>query len=674
MVPSGSKTIIGKVPLATGGGDPAQAAKLAQLEFQMSELLEKSVVLDSSGKISTDLLPESIKSPITGVNGKKEGDIVLNADDVAENTTNPLHRYFTEDRVLTTRMDSYVKPANHRDIQPTDTIRQALGLVELGVGNVATVASNAATSAGQAANAANNADTKAQQALNLAQNTPQLQGNVIPSHYLGGLIVDDIVEYTNFAAFPATGQAGKIYVDLADNNKQYRWSGSTYTTPGEGGLNAVTINGETGSAFTLTPAKIGLENVPNVDTRNPANITWNATYRPTTDAEKATWNGKQNALGFTPVTNLRKVNGKTLNADITLAKADIADLNRVDNTSDLEKVNILSNPIRVALDTKPNKIDETFVALPLVATTTPWTLNRNQPNKQISVDKSTKLTPQAPADGWKEIDGGLIYAAYATAGNTLTFEGVAPKGFPDATGGTGAGATYLFSYTYISGKLRWDAEYLEAVTTTPTVQRHYAQFDGADSVINIPHTTANDPATGDFTFAFWAKFGPNSSGVNEVIMEKGGASGVQAILSTGGTVRLGTGNTTAYYIQLPVHNDNTWRHYAMTYATTGGVLTAYIDGVEYDQKTAVPAPAANTSPFNLGARTGTTKLAYAGRLSAYRQWERVLTDAQVLADKNGTRSTTNLVQEHLASAATANDTSGSNNNGVAANGVVFGTE
>jgi hypothetical protein len=39
--------------------------------------------------------------------------------------------------------------------------------------------------------------------------------------------VDDVVEVANFAALPATGETGKIYITL-DNNKVYRWTGSIY--------------------------------------------------------------------------------------------------------------------------------------------------------------------------------------------------------------------------------------------------------------------------------------------------------------------------------------------------------------------------------------------------------------------------------------------------------------
>ena len=50
----------------------------------------------------------------------------------------------------------------------------------------------------------------------------------------------------------------------------------------------------------LSSADVGLGNVPNVDATNPANITQSASYRFVTDTEKSTWNGKQDALGFTP--------------------------------------------------------------------------------------------------------------------------------------------------------------------------------------------------------------------------------------------------------------------------------------------------------------------------------------------------------------------------------------
>lgn len=53
-----------------------------------------------------------------------------------------------------------------------------------------------------------------------------LVGGKVPTEQLPSY-VDDVLEFANLAAFPATGETGKIYVDLS-TNLQYRWSGSAY--------------------------------------------------------------------------------------------------------------------------------------------------------------------------------------------------------------------------------------------------------------------------------------------------------------------------------------------------------------------------------------------------------------------------------------------------------------
>ena len=50
--------------------------------------------------------------------------------------------------------------------------------------------------------------------------------------------VDDVIEAANLAAFPATGETGKIYVAL-DTNKTYRWSGSAYVYITSGAVDSV---------------------------------------------------------------------------------------------------------------------------------------------------------------------------------------------------------------------------------------------------------------------------------------------------------------------------------------------------------------------------------------------------------------------------------------------------
>ena len=49
---------------------------------------------------------------------------------------------------------------------------------------------------------------------------------MVPSTQLPSY-VDDVLEYANTAAFPVTGETGKIYVAI-DTSKTYRWSGSVY--------------------------------------------------------------------------------------------------------------------------------------------------------------------------------------------------------------------------------------------------------------------------------------------------------------------------------------------------------------------------------------------------------------------------------------------------------------
>lgn len=49
----------------------------------------------------------------------------------------------------------------------------------------------------------------------------------VPSSQLPSY-VDDVLEYDNLAAFPATGEEGKIYL-AKDTNKSYRWGGTEYT-------------------------------------------------------------------------------------------------------------------------------------------------------------------------------------------------------------------------------------------------------------------------------------------------------------------------------------------------------------------------------------------------------------------------------------------------------------
>jgi hypothetical protein len=127
-------------------------------------------------------------------------------------------------------------------------------------------------------------------------------GGKVPASQLPSY-VDDVLEYANAAARPATGETGKIYVTL-DNGKVFRWSGSVY----------VEISAAPGSTDFVPEGTSNL-------------------YHTTARAAAAA-----------PV---QSVAGKT--GTVTLAKADVG-LGNVDNTSDANKP--VSTATQTALDGK----------------------------------------------------------------------------------------------------------------------------------------------------------------------------------------------------------------------------------------------------------------------------------------------------------------------------------
>jgi hypothetical protein len=107
-------------------------------------------------------------------------------------------------------------------------------------GNIATISGNTLT------NSSIDLSTKA-----------DLVDGKIPSSQLPSY-VDDILEYTNLAGFPATGSSGLIYV-AQDTNKIYRWSGSAYVeiSPSPGSTDSV-AEGSTNLYFTNDRARAAI--------------------------------------------------------------------------------------------------------------------------------------------------------------------------------------------------------------------------------------------------------------------------------------------------------------------------------------------------------------------------------------------------------------------------------
>jgi hypothetical protein len=111
-----------------------------------------------------------------------------------------------------------------------------------------------------------------------ANGLAELDANgLIPSAQLPSF-VDDVLEYNNSAAFPATGETGKIYV-AKDTNITYRWGGSVYVEISSslalGETSSTAYRGDrgktaydhsqitTGNPHGTTKSDIGLGNVSN---------------------------------------------------------------------------------------------------------------------------------------------------------------------------------------------------------------------------------------------------------------------------------------------------------------------------------------------------------------------------------------------------------------------------
>ena len=91
----------------------------------------------------------------------------------------------------------------------------------------------------------------------------------VPSSQLPSY-VDDVLEYANLAAFPATGTSGIIYV-AQDTNKTYRWTGSVY----------VEISASPGTTDSLTEGSTNLY-YTNTRARAAISVTGSGSYNSTT--------------------------------------------------------------------------------------------------------------------------------------------------------------------------------------------------------------------------------------------------------------------------------------------------------------------------------------------------------------------------------------------------------
>lgn len=110
-------------------------------------------------------------------------------------------------------------------------------------------------------NVTNDAQVKASEkgkAGGVAQldSTGRVPSSQLPSY------VDDVLEYDNYAAFPATGETGKIYVDKA-TNKTYRWGGSTWVNM----TNPIALGETSSTAYAGNKGKANADAIKALQTR-----------------------------------------------------------------------------------------------------------------------------------------------------------------------------------------------------------------------------------------------------------------------------------------------------------------------------------------------------------------------------------------------------------------------
>ena len=130
--------------------------------------------------------------------------------------------------------------------------------------------------------------------------------------------VDDVLEAANLAAFPATGETGKIYVAL-DTNKTYRWGGSVYVYITSGAVDSVA--GKTG-VVTLVKADVGLGSVDNTaDSAKPVSTAQQTALNLKADLNSPTFTGTVGGITATMVGlgNVENKSSATIRGEITSA-------------------------------------------------------------------------------------------------------------------------------------------------------------------------------------------------------------------------------------------------------------------------------------------------------------------------------------------------------------------
>jgi hypothetical protein len=322
--------------------------------------------------------------------------------------------------------------------------------------------------------------------------------------------VDDLEEYANLAAFPATGESDKIYVAI-DTGKIYRWSGSQYVEIAANEVNSV--NGKTG-VVTLTATDIGASGF---DGRLTGLTTTQAALDFVDDADATdtpTITTSFNKLLSTADNTVQKALD-TLD-DHTHNEADILDL---DKYTQAEVDGFLADKADVA------SLSSTIILYPTTAASDISGYSRLVDSiNDADYDTTAVNVPTGAINGQNVLIASLAADAGLFLGNPGVINITVLGKIRKTAGGTNQGAKFYFE-VYLRQEDGTEIPLLENISdpTRTVISNTYEEFSSS-ALLNNGEFTATDRLVYKF-------YGNNEGGGEpEFEFEFGGGSPVRALL------------------------------------------------------------------------------------------------------------------------------------------------
>lgn len=233
--------------------------------------------------------------------------------------------------------------------------------------------------------------------------------------------VDDVLEFENQAAFPETGEDGKIYV-AEDTNKTYRWSGTAYVeisaslALGETSSTAYAGNKGKQNADDIASLKTSKANVSDVYTKDEADTKLEAKQ------DTIQWSGAFNYDSSTDYVDLKSVKWDFITgkpADITnITQAltnlhdeidDIYKINTEDKYWAVNQVSDEANPLTIYDKTGQDRaIVWASTIFQLLNKNHGITITENQIRHQINNDQSYEILDESMALTSEDLEAILV--------------------------------------------------------------------------------------------------------------------------------------------------------------------------------------------------------------------------------------------------------------------------